>query len=71
MASTKPMNIYMGVGVTAFPITFHAKKNGNAIVTMETRFFQICFLTKYECKKVKIKKLLFDFFSFFVFLSLF
>ena len=26
MASTKPMNIYMGVGVTAFPITCHLKK---------------------------------------------
>ena len=26
MASAKPMNIYMGVGVTAFPITCHVKK---------------------------------------------
>ena len=25
-ASAKPMNIYMGVGVTAFPITSHVKK---------------------------------------------
>ena len=26
MASTKPMNIYMGVGVTALTITCHVKK---------------------------------------------
>ena len=26
MGSTKPMNIYIGVGVTAFPTTFHVKK---------------------------------------------
>ena len=26
MASTKPMNMYMGVGVTAFPITPHVEK---------------------------------------------
>ena len=26
MGSTKPMNIYIGVGVTAFPITCHVKK---------------------------------------------
>ena len=26
MASAKPVNIYMGVGVTAFPITCHMKK---------------------------------------------
>ena len=26
MASTKPMNIYIGVGVTEFPITCHVKK---------------------------------------------
>ena len=26
MTSTKPMNIYMGVGVTAFPATCHVKK---------------------------------------------
>ena len=32
MGSTKPMNIYIGVGVTAFPTTFHVKKNSNANV---------------------------------------
>ena len=26
MASAKPMNIYMGIGVTAFPMTCHMKK---------------------------------------------
>ena len=31
MASTKPVNIYMFVGVTAFPITCHVK-NGKANV---------------------------------------
>ena len=49
MASTKPMNIYMGVGVTAFPANFHVK-NGNANVT---QFFYICFLTKYEFSCIK------------------
>ena len=40
MASANPMNIYMGVGVTAFPVTCHVKKkqktkkNGNANVTV-------------------------------------
>ena len=34
MVSTKPMNIYMGIGVTTFPITCPVKKNGNANVTI-------------------------------------
>ena len=40
MTSANPMNIYMGVGVTAFPVTCHVKKktknkkNGNANVTV-------------------------------------
>ena len=34
MASAKPMDIYMAVGVTAFPITCHVKKNGKANVTV-------------------------------------
>ena len=34
MSSAKPMNIYMGVGVIAFPITCHVKKNGKANVTI-------------------------------------
>ena len=35
MASAKPMNIYMSVGVTAFPTTCHVKKkNGKANVTI-------------------------------------
>ena len=29
MASAKPMNIYMTVGVTAFPIIYHVKKKQN------------------------------------------
>ena len=26
MASTKPMNMFMGIGVTAFPVTYHVEK---------------------------------------------
>ena len=53
------------------------RKNCNKNITIQTNFFQICFLTKYKIfriKKLKVKKyllLLFDFFSFLVFLSLF
>ena len=34
MTYAKPMNIYMGVGVTAFPITCHVQENGKANVTI-------------------------------------
>ena len=47
MASTKPMNIYMGVSVTAFPISYHVKK-----------FFPNMFSNKIKIKlykKVKVK----------------
>ena len=60
MASTKPMNIYMGVGVTAFRITCHVKKKqkklGKANVLIQTKCFQIFFLTKYKFFYIKILK---------------
>ena len=34
MASKKPMRTFMGVRVTAFPITCHLKKNGKANITI-------------------------------------
>ena len=38
------------------------EKNGKGNASIQTKFFQICFLTKY---KLKSKKLLFEFFSIF------
>ena len=44
MKFAKSMNIYIGVGVTAFPITC-TRENGNANETISTKFLHMCFLT--------------------------
>ena len=55
MKSAKSMNIYIGVGVTVFPITC---TNGNANETISTKFLQMCFLTNivFLYKNVKVSR---------------
>ena len=49
--STRPMRIYMAVGVLLQHFQFSAaRKNYNASMTIEIEFFQICFLTKHKLK---------------------
>ena len=57
MKSAKSMNIYIGVGITAFPITC-TRENGNANETISTKFLQMCFLTNivFLYKNVKVSR---------------
>ena len=49
--STRPMRIYMAVGVLLQHFQFPAaRKNYNANMTIEIEFFQICFLTKHKLR---------------------
>ena len=57
MKSAKSMNIYISVGVTAFPITY-TSKNDNANETISTKFLQMSFLTNivFLYKNVKLSR---------------
>ena len=67
MASAKPMNIYMGVGVTAFQITWHVEKTIKQMWQYKLSFSKYVFQQNihFPIYKSKSKKLLFDVFSFF------
>ena len=55
MASAKPVNIYMGVDVTAFPITCHVKKTVKQMwLLSDLHFFEKIFCFAFKCTLMQI-----------------